>query len=893
MVGKTLSHYKILEELGRGGMGIVYKGEDTKLHRTVAIKVLPAAALSSDDDRARFYREARAAASLSHPNIATVYEIDEAVPEGSKDDDLRPSIAMEFIEGDTLEDRIKQGPMKLTEAVRIASEMAEGLKAAHAKDIVHRDVKTANVMLDADGRAKILDFGLAQTAQSTKLTRMGSTLGTVAYMSPEQARGEEVDTRTDIWALGVTLYEMIAGTHPFGGDYEQAVVYSILNQDPEPLTAVRTGVPMGLEWIISKCVAKQAKDRYQNCNDLLVNLRNVDLMQSGMSRKSASSAIALPVNAPKHLVEMTRTTLLMVGAIAALFVVVLVYFMNPGGDSTGGRDIVHSSMVLSPAEPLALIGTAPAFLGRRALALSPDGRLFAYAAELALGETQLAVREMDGYETTLIPDTEGAYLPFFSPDGSQLGFFANDQLKVVSLSGGASSVLVDVRNVQGGVWTARHGIIYSDNEGHILRKISIQDGEPQNIGNSDFIHPAILPDGDHLLGVSANGELQVISVVSGLTTSLEIGVNHNQVSSPSYVSSGHLIFMQNAKLTAIPFDPRNLEVQGTAVPVIEDIRNESLDYGGHYAVSDNGTLIYAQGGNVRVGHLVQATGQDEYERLPFESKIFGEMRISPDGSKLAICVLGARWDIWIYDLKALGDPRRLTVEGNNYNPVWTPDGREIIFSSERGGDRNIYAMSATSSGDVTQLTSNSISQRPSSISHDGKWLLLNQTNPDTGGDIMALSLDGDSVIATTGASVHREWGATFSPDGKSFAYMSDEPGAYEVYMKEFSDADKHIQLSTAHGLDPIWSKDGKFIYYNNVREIYRVSVDPEDNYSHEEPVLLFDGLFVDLGGKGWAFDEDGDRFILVQTIEMETIARQLNVVTNWFEELNKLAPPAN
>ncbi|MDA0875519.1 MAG: serine/threonine-protein kinase, partial [Bacteroidetes bacterium] len=240
MTRTTLGSYRILEELGRGGMGIVYRAEDTKLERTVALKVLPAAALASQEDRARFYREAKAAAALNHPNIAQIYQIDEAVPEGSPTDDVRPYIAMEFIEGGTLEDQIKAAPLKLDVAVRIATQVAEALKAAHAKQIVHRDIKSANIMLTKDGQAKVLDFGLAQTSHSTKLTRMGSTLGTVAYMSPEQARGEEVDGRTDLYSLGTVLYEMIAGKLPFGGEYEQAVVYSILNADPEPLTALRT-----------------------------------------------------------------------------------------------------------------------------------------------------------------------------------------------------------------------------------------------------------------------------------------------------------------------------------------------------------------------------------------------------------------------------------------------------------------------------------------------------------------------------------------------------------------------------------------------------------------------------------------------------------------------------
>ena len=284
MVGKSLSHYQITAELGRGGMGIVYKAEDTKLDRTVAIKVLPSAALASEDDRARFYREAKAAAQLHHPHIASIFEIDEADPsDAPHGTQPSPFIAMEFIEGETLHDRIQQSPLKIKEAVRIGREVASALEAAHEKGIVHRDIKSANVMLTAKGSAKVLDFGLAQTAQSTKLTQMGSTLGTVAYMSPEQARGEEVDLKTDLWSLGAVLYEMVAGRSPFPGDYEQAVVYEILNQDPEPLTAVRTGVPMELERITSKCLAKRATSRYQHVDDFAVDLRAVDLSARSLS----------------------------------------------------------------------------------------------------------------------------------------------------------------------------------------------------------------------------------------------------------------------------------------------------------------------------------------------------------------------------------------------------------------------------------------------------------------------------------------------------------------------------------------------------------------------------------------------------------------------------------
>ncbi len=289
VVGKHLSHYYITAEIGRGGMGIVYRATDTKLDRTVAIKVLPAAALAIDEDRARFYREAKAAAALTHPHIAIIHAVDEAVPEGASSEELRPFIAMEYIDGETLEARIKKGPLKLEEAVRLASEIASALKLAHENEIVHRDIKSANVMLTTDGSVKVLDFGLAQTAASTKLTRLGSTLGTVAYMSPEQARGEAVDGRTDIWSLGAVLYEMIAGELAFLGDYEQAVVYTILNQDPEPLTAVRSGVPMELERIVEKCLAKEARLRYQHCDDLIADLEGIDA--ASLKRGSGSRSV--------------------------------------------------------------------------------------------------------------------------------------------------------------------------------------------------------------------------------------------------------------------------------------------------------------------------------------------------------------------------------------------------------------------------------------------------------------------------------------------------------------------------------------------------------------------------------------------------------------------------
>ncbi len=545
MVGKNLSHYKILEELGRGGMGIVYKGEDTKLHRTVAIKVLPAAALSSDDDRARFYREARAAASLSHPNIAVIHEIDEAVPEGSKDDDLRPFIAMEFIEGDTLEDRIKQGPMKLEEAVRIASEIASALEAAHENDIVHRDIKAANVMLTAKGSAKVLDFGLAQTAQSTKLTRMGSTLGTVANMSPEQARGEEVDARTDLWALGVTLYEMVAGRHPFGGDYEQAVVYSIMNEEPEPLTAVRTGVPMGLEWIVSKCLAKNAADRYQTATDLLVDLRNVDLMTSGMSRLSGTVSETRPIQAAKETVfREPKPSLVSVAkgawpliAVASIVMFGLGYLAFSGGNP-------QLSITAEQKYPIYLEGIFDAAWPT----VSPTSEYLAFSGVDTLGQSGIFLFHVKSAEITYVDGTDGGFWLQFSPDGSQLAFAMAGAAFVVTMPTGVPKKVVSRALFP--VWESAESLLFFDQSSSGTLRINLESGDitpvamPDTSSTDPYNYFVLSVDLETGMGVgvreiaaSTDPTLLIIDLDSGEMSFKEAGGTN-----PSYAPSGFIVY---------------------------------------------------------------------------------------------------------------------------------------------------------------------------------------------------------------------------------------------------------------------------------------------------------------------------------------------------------------
>jgi serine/threonine protein kinase len=408
MIGTTISHYRIVGQLGQGGMGVVYKAEDTRLDRTVALKFFPPQALLTEDDRARFYREARAAAALHHPNIATVFEIDEVVipaeagiSTGSTGASATtPLIAMEYIEGETLTERIARGPLPINDVISIATQAAEALKAAHAKSIVHRDIKSGNVMLTSDGMAKILDFGLAKTAASTKLTQMGSTRGTFAYMSPEQARGEEVDARSDLWSLGVVIYDMISGRMPFAGDYEQAVVYSILNEDPEPLTALRTGVSMDLEAVVEKCLRKSAKHRYQSAAGLIADLEALSVTPSQKSGplsvlQTAASAKSLRTGAPKKVLGRWP---LVAGAAALGFVLAWILFGRVGRDESPSQfDVKHLSRITTGEQ------------GEIFPALSPDGQMVAYVDAIT---GHLYVRQLAGGRVLRLGDELSGYVTY-------------------------------------------------------------------------------------------------------------------------------------------------------------------------------------------------------------------------------------------------------------------------------------------------------------------------------------------------------------------------------------------------------------------------------------------------------------------------------------------------
>ena len=818
MTGTTLSHYRIEEELGRGGMGIVYKAEDTKLDRTVALKILPASALTSEDDRARFYREAKSAAALNHSNIAQIYQIDEAVPEGAPSDDLRPFIAMEFIDGFTLDSALNDGPMSLEEAVRIATQVASALEAAHDKNIVHRDIKAANVMLTAKGEAKVLDFGLAKTAHSTMLTRMGSTLGTVAYMSPEQARGEEVDGRTDLWALGIVLYQLIAGRLPFGGDYEQAVTYSILNEDPQPLTAIRTGVPMGLEWIVSKLLAKKADDRYQSAKDLIVDLRTVDLTHIGLSRtssvKSMPAATPAAVNGSSRLSiqRVVWMSLLVLAACAGWWV----------GTQGGSQQTAGTMKRISQPVPLGgVVG---------AVDISNNGRLVAFGTDTIeiLDLSTGSIRTYDAPEVFV-------HLAF-SPDDRFLLLTTSTGLKILSVESGS---LIDVaETIEGGPraeWIDSENILFEDLASIWTR--SLTSGESREVirkdtlgGQFDADFPSMLPDGKTVMAAGeSRDEDDWLGFWDFRSGELKKRINL-PAHRPQWLDPGHLVFVMDGDLVAMPFDLGTLSQTGPLIPLEDHVRAEGL------AVSKEGTLVHV-GTHIGivadtrpvfpiVSRMSGASIDIETPVDMFPSAIYRSAAVHPSGLQAAVVVEGLLQpddykpptDVWILDFET-GNRRAVTTGGVSDYPAWNPRGDSLYFVRDHGGSSSIMIKAASGRGSESTIVDTAI---PASfdldVSSDGKWALWAGGIPTSRDQSSAYALfDLDSGMSTMEA----DWGGAkegpngnprhfaFSPDNKYFAY--EDQGA--IFVQSVEDPDSPPTQVWENGMTtPQWAPDGSELY---------------------------------------------------------------------------------
>lgn len=884
--GSVISHYRIISQLGRGGMGIVYLAEDTKLARKVALKLLPPHALASEDDRARFYREARATASLNHPNIAHVYEIDESFVIAAEavtssrtppDAEKRPFIAMEYIDGETLTERIAKGPLPLKDAVSIATQVADGLKAAHDKNIVHRDIKSGNVMLTGDGVPKILDFGLAKTAASTKLTQMGSTLGTFAYMSPEQARGEEVDGRSDLWSLGVILYEMLTGQMPFTGDYEQAIIYGILNSDPEPVTALRTGVPMELERIIDKLLEKDPSRRYAHADEVAVDLGRIELSGSGRQTVITPSREVKSGNA-QPLPNASR--LRHVVFVAAVLLAVAAGWLFGREQSSKEAETMHLRLRLPET-----LGVEAVDQLQGHVALSPDGRRLALGGRLE-GRRHLFLHEFaQASELVPLEGTADGVNPVFSPDGTSIAFLQNKAIKKVSLRGGAPQTIQDrIGDLPGLTWSEDGDILYVPDYGDGIYRVSSSGGAPKLLvepdlgrGEVGFTSPQLLPGGKHLLCLSYGSGFKIIAVS---LESKERTVLFEGAISPRYIEGGILLFVQKNRLLGAAFDPKTLEV-GEPIGLVQNMLSNPAPMVSQYDVSSNGDLVYLSGATLWDSDLVEVRRDGTRTVLTNERRGFGSVSASPFGTKLALQILDGieESEIWILDLNENDFRRFGTSRSWDGRPVWFPDGSALAFSSERGGSSDIYVQSLDALTEPRVIVSNEFSKYALSVSPDGNLVSYREVHPETGSDLWFVSTDGTSEPRPFLQTAARETTVRFSPDGVHVAYASDASGRNEVYVAPMDRSDRRVKVSSEGGVDPHWDASGRRLFYVLRDKIMVVNVlIPGRSFSR--PEVAFEGKDLD----EWSLRPDGE------AIYATTVADppKLNLVLNWTAEVRRL-----
>jgi serine/threonine-protein kinase len=799
-------------------MGIVYRAEDTKLARTVALKLLPPHALVSEDDKARFYREARAAAALNHPNIAHVYEIDEAplsTDGGSGQADglveTRPFIAMEYIDGETLANHIEKGPLPLKDAISIAKQIAEGLKVAHGANVVHRDIKSGNIMLTSAGVVKILDFGLAKTAASTKLTQMGSTLGTVAYMSPEQARGEEVDPCSDMWSLGVIMYEMVTGRMPFAGDYEQAVVYGILNAEPEPLTALRTGVSMDLESIVSKLLRKDSRHRYQTAADLIADLENIQVGSQTVSRTTVSPS-------PK-VVEPTRTSNLRIAGAFLVGIVLAGLTMYALLSRQGG----HENAVLR------LEATIPADAEVSSVDISRDGRTLVFSTA-SLATDNVYVRDMASGQTRLMAGTAGTWVAKLSPDGNSILLTKQLTVERTSIRMGAPLLVVEAEEgTPRANWGPEGWVVYEDQQA--IWKVSLNTGEASPltrrdslVSESDHDWPILLPDGKTVM---ATVEYQDGSSTLGFwdfESGERVSTVRNGGYRAQYVPTGHLVYVLNAAtspgdLVAVPFDLGSLQQTGTIIPVATNVTASSV------TVSDNGTLVYRQGGMGTVtgfpaAKLVVATFPGNQSALSFPPAVYTSLELSPDGSKAVTAILdpdlsdnnGNGTDVSVLDL-VTERSTRLTFDASGRAPTWHPSGDSVYYvdSSMRDvGQHRAMVRAADGSGRAREVFTSTVGVWDLDVSPDGTmatYVVGSSLYGTTGLEVRSL-VTGEVTRLTERRNANRR-NPIFSPDNVRIAYEEDG----QVYVRNVDGSGLPLNFSTGFAWHPVWGRDSEEMYF--------------------------------------------------------------------------------
>jgi eukaryotic-like serine/threonine-protein kinase len=860
-------------------MGEVYRARDTRLQRDVAIKVLPEALADDTERLARFEREARTLASLNHPNIAQIHGLEES--DGTK------ALVMELVEGPTLADRISQGPIPVDEALPIAKQIAEGLEAAHEQGIVHRDLKPANIKVRPDGMVKVLDFGLAKAfdpapsaidaslsptiASPVMMTGVGVLLGTAAYMSPEQARGKQVDKRADIWAFGCVLYEMVTGKPAFTGQTLSDIIAATLKNEPD-WTALPAETPAAVRVLLRRCLRKEPAQRLHDSADARIEIEE---------------AIAQPPHRPQSTERARRPASFVQAAgwlaAALLALVLLVARIGWPGTVSPSPQLIRLELNMPPGVEVSETATPN-------MAISPDGTRVAFIGGIG-GLRRIYIRGFDEFESTELRGTETANICSFSPDGSALVFVSSDRtLKKVSLSDGLVTVLArDVDwAVGGGVWSPDDRITFI--RGSALWRVPAAGGPAEQLTTLDaarneraHLWPSTVTDSAILFTALSGTDRIVTRIESVSLATKERRVVVEAGSNPLYTTSGHLLFLRDAALLAAPFDAVRLQVTGPAISVLRDV---NLDQFGAplVTISSAGSIAYIPSGQA-TKRLVWVSRQGVEQPITDVMRPYKNPRLSPDGGRIVVEAAGG--DLWIQDVTRSTFTRLTTTDilGNTF-AVWTPDGHGVLFRSLTG----IRRVDPDSGGTTQIIPNTTLHSLPTSVSRDGQTLAYIQQSPETNGDLYTLSLHGDpqprAVVKTSGY----DGGGQFSPDGRWLAYVSNESGQFDVYVRPYPGPDRRMQVSTEGGTHPRWNRNGKELFYRNGNKMMVVDVSASPDLRLSRPRVLFEQRYAFGSAQtvpNYDVSPDGERFVMVKD---DSASGRINVVLNWLEELKRLVP---